>query len=212
MKVAFLSESPADEAALVFFIEGLLGAAVERVSLPAPSTRGCNGVLKAALPTLRHLHYCTDAEALVVSLDSDESPVHSGSRGQAEACHRKCRLCQLWKAMESAQEGLPPRQGRGPIKIALGLAVPAVEAWCLRDARINESAWMQSLESHKFAYTKKELKQRLYGCPAPILALETARLVEHARRIVAEDKLELLEKLFPIGFGSLADEVRSWRS
>jgi hypothetical protein len=35
--------------------------------------------------------------------------------------------------------------------------------------------------------------------------------VENARKIVAETRLTLLEQLFPIGFGSLAAEIRSWR-
>ncbi len=98
------------------------------------------------------------------------------------------------------------------IRVALGTAVPAIEAWCMcgSDPHVTESAWIQALQSRRFPYTKKDLKQRIYGSPEPALELETRRLVEQTKRILAEDHLALLGKQFPVGFGSLADEVRSW--
>ena len=66
--------------------------------------------------------------------------------------------------------------------------------------------------SNRPPYTKKELKQRLYGSIDPILAIETSYLVEQASLLVTQKQLPLLEKLFPIGFGSLANDVRSWLS
>jgi hypothetical protein len=213
MKVAFLSESPADEAAILILTQGLLGIEIERVALPTPRTRGWKGALNAVGLAIRHLHYRTDADALVVTLDSDESPVHRKG-GQSGLCDAKCRLCQLRAIVEAAQADVRPRQGCGPIKIGLGVAVPAIEAWCLcgTDAHITESAWIQSLPSRKFPYTKKQLKEKLYGSPNPVLELETKHLVEQARRLVDAGGLPQLEKLFPIGFGSLANEVRSWLS
>jgi hypothetical protein len=213
MKVAVLSESPADEAAILTFVEGLLGVQVERVAMPAPRMRGWKGVFNAIEPAIRHLHYRTDAEALIVTLDSDESPVHR-SGGISGLCDSKCRLCQLAVGVDNAQRQVRPRQGRGPIKVALGVAMPAIEAWCLcgTDPHITESAWVQSLPSRKFPYTKKELKQRLYGCTEPVLELETKYLVEQAKRLVDAGELPQLERLFSIGFGLLAKEVRSWLS
>ena len=116
--------------------------------------------------------------------------------------------------MDSVRARLRPRQGSGPIRVALGLAVPAIEAWCLcgTDHRITESAWCQAIPSRKFPFTEKELKKRLYATAEPPLELETRVLVENAERIVvAEKKLTLLEKCFPTGFGSLAAEIRGWR-
>jgi hypothetical protein len=54
------------------------------------------------------------------------------------------------------------------------------------------------------------LKQSVYGTERPPLAHEETRAVEHTRRLVEESKLDLLEKLFPSGFGALANEVRNW--
>ena len=79
MKVAVLSESPADEAAIRILVEGLLGRTIEPPPMPPIRSRGHDAVV-ASLPTvLKHLHYRTDAEALVVVLDSDRSPVHDPS-------------------------------------------------------------------------------------------------------------------------------------
>jgi hypothetical protein len=211
MKIAFLSESPADEAAVSILIQGILGVEIEPVALPSPKTRGWKGTLNAVGLAIRHLHYRTDAEALVITLDSDESPMHR-SGVQPSSCHPRCRLCQLRTSVDDAQGQVKARQGCGPIKIGLGMAVPAIEAWCLcgTDPHITESAWFQSLPSHQFPYTKKELKQRLYGTPDPVLEFETERLVERAKQLVDGGELSRLEKLFPVGFGSLAEEVRSW--
>jgi hypothetical protein len=212
MKIAVLSESTADEAAVSIFVEGLLGTSVDWVLMPEPRTRGWKGVLNGVDPALRYLHYRTDAEALVVTLDSDESPVHRKEHEQQGTQDPKCRLCQLRTIVAGVQANLRPRQP--PIRVGLGIAVPSIEAWCLRgkDPHITESAWIQSLESRRFPYTKKELKQRLYGSTTPVLPLETGRLVEEARRITDSNQLALLETCFPTGFGSLANEVRNWRS
>ncbi len=214
MKIAVLSESPADEAAVSILIEGLLGVCMTRVPLPTPGTRGWKGTFNAVALALRHLHYRTDEEALVVTLDTDESPVHRREHGQSGACDPKCRLCQLRTIVADVQAGLRSRQGSASIKVGLGVAVPAVEAWCLcgSDPHITESAWIQALQSRNFPYTKKELKQTLYGSADPVLAVETERLVAQARHLVEQQQLALLEKYFPTGFGSLANEVRSWRS
>ena len=80
MKIAVLSESTADEAAIAVLVGGLAGTTIERVAFPEPSTRGWRGVLKSVEPVLRYVHYRTDAEALVVAVDSDESPIHRMQR------------------------------------------------------------------------------------------------------------------------------------
>jgi len=214
MKIAVLSESTADEAAVSILIEGLLKTNVEIVRFPEPPSRGWRGVLTAVELVLRHLHYRTDADALVVTLDSDESPVHRKEHEGAGNDDPKCRLCQLQRIITTVQSSLKPRRGCGPIRVAIGIAVPAIEAWCLcgTDAHITESAWIQALQSHRFPYAKRDLKQRLYGSPDPVLKLETERLVEQARNLLAREQLQMLENCFPIGFGSLAVEVRSWAS
>ena len=192
---------------------GILGTKIERVVFPEPRTRGWQGVLNAAGLTLRYLHYRTDAEALVVTLDADESPIHRHIGQGSGPCDVKCRLCQLRSIIEMTQCGLKPRQG-GPIRVALGIAIPALEAWCLcgTDPHITEAAWAQALPSRRFPYTKNELKLRLYGTVKPVLSLETRLAVEQAERLVQQNQLAFMEKVFPVGFGSLAGEIRGWQS
>jgi hypothetical protein len=213
MKVAFPSESSADEAAVLVLVEGLLGVQIERVSIPAPRTRGWKGVLNAAEPTMQYLHYRTDAEALVITLDSDESPIHRIG-AVSGLCDSKCRLCQLMVSVGNVQNSVRSRHGRGHVRVALGLAIPAIEAWCLcgTDPHLTESSWVQSLPLNKFPYSKKDLKQRLYGCTDPVLELETKCLADQAKQLVDGGRLTDLERLFPTGFGPLANEVRRWVS
>jgi hypothetical protein len=71
-----------------------------------------------------------------------------------------------------------------------------------------ESAWIQGLQSKRQPYTRNDLKQAVYGASRPSRQLEQQRGLEEAQRL-AQD-LNMLEKLFPIGFGSLARSVRSW--
>jgi hypothetical protein len=46
----------------------------------------------------------------------------------------------------------------------------------------------------------------------PSLELETGILVKTFQKWVESNQLSRLEKLFPVGFGSMAEEVRRWRS
>jgi hypothetical protein len=75
MKVAVLSESAADEAAVVILLEGILGqtAAPERIPIRA---RGWPAVLNQLPPTMKHLQYRTDVLGLAVIADSNRSPAH----------------------------------------------------------------------------------------------------------------------------------------
>lgn len=213
MKVAVFSESGADEAAIRILVEGLLGQEAESPSMPGFRSRGWNAVLRDLPMVLRHLHFQTDAQALVAVIDSDRSPVHTDAHRQPGGAEEKCRLCQVIDIVDQVQRGLRPRDPYGPLRIALGLAVPQVEAWYLvgRNPHVNEGAWARGLKSGKLPYTGGSLKQQVYGTDEPPIGLEEERAVEEARRIVDDGGLESLERLFPDGFGRLAKEVRSWR-
>jgi len=213
MKVAIFSESSADEAAIRILVEGVLGTQTEMPSsMPPIRSRGWGAVLRDLPMVLRHLHYQTDADALVVVLDSDRSPVHRPAGCESAKPVKKCRLCQMAAILTQAQNTLPSRPSYGSLKTALGLAVPQIEAWYLagRAPHVSEAAWIVGLQSGKFPYTPDSLKEELYGTNEPLLELETARAEQEARRIVREEKLGLLEQLFPGGFGALAADVRSW--
>jgi hypothetical protein len=96
------------------------------------------------------------------------------------------------------------------IKTAIGLAVPAIEAWyrCGLDPHVNEATWARKLKSEKVVYTRRSLKFRVYGTERPSIKLETARAIEAANQLAND--LSVLEGLFPCGFGAFARDVRSW--
>ena len=210
MKLAVLSESSADEAAIRVLIDGILGRRTQLITFPPLETRGWRAVLRILPAVFKYLHYQTDAESFVVVVDSDHSPVHKSSHEQPSGADEKCRLCKLREAVVQVQGKLRPRSGRPPIKTALGVAVPAVEAWyrCGLDPRVSETAWILGLQSKSYPYTKLRLKEEVYGTERPLLPLETRRATEEAQRLI--QNLPLLESLFPTGFGALARDVRSW--
>ena len=212
MKVAVFSESSADEAAIRILVEGLLGEKTEFAPLFPIRGRGCDAVLANLASVLKHLHYRTDTDALVVVIDSDRSPVHQETHATPEGAEERCRLCRMAKTVAEVQGVLRPRQLYVPLKIALGLDVPQIEAWYLagRDPHVGEAAWMVGLQSGKPPYTSDSLKREMYDTHEPPLALETDRAVREVQRIIDDGKLPLLEQLFPDGFGALARDVRNW--
>ena len=210
MKLAVLSESSADEAALRVLIDGILRRQTERVSLPPLRTRGWPSV-REILPTiLKHLHYQSDAEALVLVVDSNHSPPHEFAHDQPGGVSIECRLCQLRQVTEQVRRQLTPVPNRAPLKLAIGLAVPAIEAWYRvgRDPQVSEAAWTVGLHTGVFPYSKNELKRAVYGTDRPPLPIEEARALQEADRLAANPGL--LEEKFSVGFGTLAREVRAW--
>jgi hypothetical protein len=98
------------------------------------------------------------------------------------------------------------------LKVAIGVAVPTVEAWYLagKNHEVGEAAWKAGLATGRRPFANPQLKKFVYGTDRPSLELETARAVEEARRIICN--LAVIETAFPVGFGLMAREVRSWRT
>lgn len=161
-------------------------------------------------PVLKHLHYHTDAEALVLVVDSNHSPVHLSAHDQPGGAHQQCRLCELRGIVNRVLGYVTPVPNRPSIKTAVGLAVPTIEAWyrCGPDPRVTEAAWANGLQQGRFPYSKNDLKQAVYGTDRPSLDLETRRGTEEAQRLA--QNLDVLEQMFPGGFGALANDVRNW--
>jgi len=204
MKVAILSESPADEAAVRILVDAIRGRAIQPALIPcAIRTRGVEAAF-AILPTvIRSLCYRTYSDALVVVVDSNHFPVDpTGPKAD------RCRLERLRRVIAETRGQLRPVAGRAPLKFAIGLAVPAVEAWylCGKRPEVSEAAWTRGLEAGKDPYSKNRLKRYVYGTDRPSLELEKRRATEEAQRLAT--CLDLLEEKFPIGFGSLAQDVR----
>ncbi len=210
MKLAILSESPADEAALRLLVGQVLGEPLQLVT-PTLRARGWPSVEQVLPPILRHLHFHTDAQGLVVVVDSDDSPVHTEAHDAPGHHHPFCRVCRLRAVFRRTLKNLPPARGRsGPLR-AVGVAVPAIEAWllCGRDDAVNEAAWVAGQESGRLPYTRAELKARVYGTTRPSLPWETKRAMEEIARHRGD--VRRLEHDFPQGFGSLVRDLRAWR-
>jgi hypothetical protein len=210
MKVAVLSESPADEVALRVLVEAVLGGRFERVQAGLQA-RGWPNVAQILPAVIRHLHFNTAADGLVVVVDSDDSVVHGAAHEAPGYFHPQCRLCQLRAVFRQTAKKLPPAHGRTRVLRCVGVAVPAIEAWylCGRDAAVTEAAWLLGQGSGRPPYSRAELKWRVYGTDRPSLPHEIrCALHELARH---RGDVRRLEADFPAGFGAMARDLREWR-
>lgn len=210
MKVAVLSESSADEAAVRLIVEGVLGIETERYDPPVRS-RGWPAVRNVLPAIIKHLHYQSDADALVVVADSNGSAVHDARHATEVLDLPACRICEMRRVAEQTMRLLRDVPNRPPLKVAIGLAVPAIEAWYAVgvDGRVNEPTWAQALRTKQFPYTKPGLKQLIYETDRPSIRLETERAIEAGRRLAG--MLDQMEERFPIGFGALRSDLSAWR-
>lgn len=208
MKVAVLSESAADEAAVLVLTKAILGVEIERVHGPALRTRGWPSVLDALPAVLKYLHYRTDADGLIVVVDSNNSEVHEPTH--RETVNPRCRLCRLCQVTDRTSGQLSPVAGRSRLKVAIGVAVPCIEAWYSGgvDPRVSEAAWRQGLGTGLLLYTKNALKNTVYGTERPTLQLETTCATEAASRLA--QNLGQLTDLFPNTVGPLVERVKTW--
>lgn len=208
MKLVVLSESPEDEAAVRILVDGILGIETEHVDPPFRASGWSQ--LRSVLPTvLRKLHYHTDADALVVIVDSDASATHRLTDVPRDGANQGCRLCQLRLVADQVQNNLTEVPNRAPVKMAIGLAVPALEAWllCGIDPRAIEATLRQRPDARRQTL-RIQLKQDVYGSDRPSSEVRMKRATEEARRLV--QMLDEFERCFPDGFGSFARDIRSW--
>jgi hypothetical protein len=156
---------------------------------------------------MKHLHYRTDAEGLIVVVDSNGSAVHQPTH---ELATPDCRFCHLQMIGSTTVAELRPVRVGPPLKIAIGVAVPAIEAWyrCGIDARVTESNWLQSAHGRTQPYSKATLKDAVYGTERPPFELQRQQAIREAERLARD--LRALEVAFPNGFGGLAQTLRTW--
>jgi len=210
MNIALLSESPADEAALRVLVGYVLGQGFNQIS-PSLRARGWPSVELVLPAILRHLHFNTNADGLVVVVDSDDSPVHTAEHEAPGYHHPYCRICRLRSVFRRTARNLPPARGRDRVLRAVGVCVPALEAWllCGRDTSVTEAAWVAGQAAGRPPYTRRELKWRVYGTERPALPHELRRAVQEVSRHHGD--VRRLENDFPQGFGALARDLRGWR-
>jgi len=208
MKVALLSESPADEAAMRVLVEAVLGARPRFIS-PGFRARGWPNVAQLLPAVIRHLHFQTDTDSLVVVVDSDDSVVHTAEHERPDYFHPHCRMCELRAVFRRTAKKLPPAHGRQRVLRGVGLAVPAVEAWylCGRDVTVTEAAWIAGQASGRQPYSRADLKWRVYGTDRPSLPHEIRCALHEVERHRRDPRR--LESDFP-NFGLLAQDMRTW--
>jgi hypothetical protein len=207
MKVALLSESPADEAALRVLVEAVLGAPPKFLA-HGLRARGWPNVAQVLPAVIRHLHFQTDTDLLVVVADADDSVVHTARHEAPDYFHPQCRVCQLRAVFRQTMKRLPPAHGRAGVLRGVGIAVPAIEAWylCGRDASVSEAAWLAGQASGVQPYSRAELKWRVYGTDRPSLPHEIRCALHEVERLRRDP--QRLENDFP-GFAVLAQDLRS---
>jgi hypothetical protein len=211
MRIGFYGESPADQAAMGVFTEGIIGEPPERISMDLAAD-GVGRVLSTLRDVLIAVHYNSDAEGLVVVVDADDTDLHDSTHDFMSAENDGCRLCKCLKIIAKARNRVKPRQGRPELQIAVGLAVPSIEAWYLagKNHQVGEAAWKTGLASGRLPFTRPQLKELVYGTNRPSIELETERATAEARRIIAD--MKAIESASPAGFGLMAEQIRTWKA
>lgn len=211
MKIVVVSESPADEAAVKILVDAIVGQETELVSGARVRPGGWPHVLALLPNIITALHYRAEADCLAVVVDSDDSSLHVLDHEGAPQCDVDCRLCQLRSCIELCLGQVTPLINRRPLQTAAGVAVPAIEAWYRvgLDAHVNEATWTRKLLGENITYDRRSLKIDIYGSSQPSLQAETTAAVLAARRLAAN--INLLEQLFPVGFGCFLTDIRNWQ-
>lgn len=199
MKVHVVSESIGDETILRVFVDALVG---EPTDTHAESVeRGRHGLtsLQRAIPTAVRASYYAGARGLVIVADSNGSSLKPPTRMNA-----------LWDVVNQTRSGLAPRTT--PFSVAIGLAVPSIEAWLRfgEDPQATEASWSDVKSPGSSSPERiRAMKRKIYGTDAPNVPMMLTVGVARARQVAAD--LPALEAAFPIGFKPLAAELRSWR-
>src|SRR5258706_9767911 len=118
MKVAILSESPADEASLRILVDAVLRKTTKPPETASLRVAGWSGLPGVIPKVLMHLHYHTDVQGLVIVADSDDSPPHDESHQKQPSTD--CRYCRIQEAIAETQRKLKPIQGRAGLNVAVG--------------------------------------------------------------------------------------------
>jgi hypothetical protein len=209
MKIAFFSESDIDEAALKILVAGILKEEIEEIAIPnSLQTRGAASVSRNLPVIIRALQYNSLAEALVVVSDSDDRTVHVESHNKTP--DDRCRLCELRNIVLHTLSKLNIPSDK-KLKIAIGVPVPAIEAWfvCGKNGYASENTWIRKMSREPMRYDRRSLKEEVYGAGRPSKEHLDRMAKDSANRLISI--LDELEELFPQGFGTFASEIRSWR-
>jgi hypothetical protein len=214
MKIAIFSESPSDEAALKILVEGIIGEEIEQIPYPNRLQSRGSGVLRDVPIVLRSVYYGKEAEFLIIVHDSDDTPIHKKEHDEPNNQEaKKCRYCELRRIVNFELKNLAQTIGKENFRVAVGVAVPAIEAWllCGINPHASEATWKNKQRQEGFSTydDRKNLKVELYSSNIASSEIITRRGAESAKRLA--QNIGQLETLFPEGFGNMAVEIRSWK-
>lgn len=210
MIVATIGESAVDDAVYRVLVDRVVGAQTQPPKLKAFRRRSGNPLTESFLrAVLAECHYHTDVFGVVIVIDGNGSPPHQDSPSQIR-CDPKCKFC---NGQSAARDLLSSFKARHipPLRIAIGVAYPSIENWLLfgRIGGCSEFEWFRERESNLGAAPNRvrTMKDSLdLGFKAEADRIRDC--VAHAQRI--GENLTAFEANFPIGFGLLAKELRTW--
>ena len=209
MKIGILSESDIDEAAYKILVESVLGQSVDLYK-DYRDRGGWFTAKKMVQWIMRQLHFA-GADGFVFIGDSDSTPPHTADHETHADGDPKCRLCQIKKLVAKTLADLPPRAGRPPLKIAVGMATPVIEAWLLSgdDPHCTEARFRDDHLNGRLTHqTRLDLKKQKYGSLKASSDIRMQRTLTNAHRIARD--IEQLEQRFQFGFGHLRNDLAQW--
>lgn len=207
MKLAVVGESDFDRRTVRRLLTAIRGCNVDFISLRERPT-GVAAVVRNLEKSLFESYARPDLDGLVVVVDSDRTEPHHEAEHREPTARKNCRLCELRAQVDSVMPRLCFRQDHRPFRVALGLAVPSIEAWLAWASddplgrQVNEAAWRNGLKADQLPYEVSELKRL-------VLRQQARGAVDLADALIARG-VDALRDAFPDGFGPLLDEVRRW--
>ena len=159
MNVALLAESEVDQQILEYLVSTILAQRVD-VALPRKfEVMGRPGVRNTLPSFVKHTHYCTNADRIVATADADGPLDHN----QDERC--ACRLCEPRGAALRGLGELQETQRQDLPTLAIGIAVPAIEAWLLVNKRPDMREANFATVSESMYHAKRKLKKKRSTVP-----------------------------------------------
>lgn len=205
MRIAILAESPADAAAIHAVVDATLGIPTEYQTVPY-RLDGFASVQRNLSSVIRWVHYQQTADALVVVVDADESPIdpnHKHSRGRI----LRSQVAKVVAQLSPLGEDMPD------LRTAVAIPAPAIEAWLAFgiDSQATEAGWQVAFERGVRSHHEiRRLKTIVYGTDRPALADQIRAMRERIDHLIAEGQLDALAQSFPSGLGSFVAELRAW--
>ncbi len=206
MRVAILSEGKTDAAVVRLLVDAVLGIETQPVPELVPIHAGWPAVLESLASALANLMGRNDCDGLVVSFDLDGSIVYPDEGDPYLKFLRRRDV----KQIIDAHTADCANAGTQPVRIAVAAALPALEAWLLAGTKLaqDEAHYLAIEPDERTRQQRAALKRQKYGTTDPVGPKAIRAALANAERLAAD--LSILRTHFPIGFGCLEADLRSW--